>query len=108
VSVVKGCTPARLYGTKPNLVGLRGSAPTKRCFERGHTLWAERLAFAAISVGFLHILYATLGLTLRDCRTQVNAIIDKYSTARSTYSHMIRGIPLVIAAVSDTIIAIAL
>jgi hypothetical protein len=108
VCVVKVCTPARLYSTKPDLIGRRGSALTKGCFECGHTLWVVCMAFVAISVGFLRTLYATLGLTLRDCRTQVNAIIGKYSTARSTYSHMIRGIPLVIAAISDTIMAIAL
>jgi hypothetical protein len=108
VSVGKVCTPARLYGTKPDLVGLRRSAPTERCFECGHRLWVERLASVAISVGFLRTPYATLGLTPRDCRIHVNATINRYSTARSTYSHMIRGIPLVIAAISDAIIAIAL
>jgi hypothetical protein len=78
------CTPAGLYGTKPDLVGLRGSAPTKHCFECGHMLWVERLASVAISVGFLRTPYATLGRTPRDWRTQVNATIDKYKTARNT------------------------
>lgn len=78
------CPPAGLYGTKPDLVGLRGSAPTKRCFECGHTLWVECLAFVGISVGFLRTPYTTLGLTPRDWRTQVNATIDKYRTARNT------------------------
>src|SRR3712207_6171031 len=100
------CPPVKLFGTKPDLVGLRGSAPTKRCFECRYTPWVECLAFVGISVSFLRTLYATLGLTPRDWRTQVNATTDRHSTARSTYSHMIRGMPLVMAAVSDTIIAI--
>jgi hypothetical protein len=108
VLVVEVCTHAVLYGTKPDLVGLRGLALIKRCFECRYTLWVERMAFVTISVGFLRTPYSTLGLTLRDWRIHVNATINRYSTARSTYSHMIRGIPFVKAAISDTIIAIAL